>query len=131
MKKQFLMAVCVVLVLVGFFVVGYLVSPLMPTYYQITNNIQLKDISKDFIIAYTEFDDGLDCMTFNGRFRNKKALVMIELNYTEYLLSEIGDTEENNVVYVVEISANATYKIDNNNYAVAIEEVATILTEHY
>lgn len=88
-------------------------------YYQITTNICIKDISKNDLIAYTEFDDGLDGLTFEGKYQKDKALVTIKLDYEDY-----------EQLYEVDIWAIATVN-KSNKYYKHVELISTIYTSTY
>lgn len=94
-------------------------------YNQITNNIWIKDVTKSDLIAYTTFDDGLDGITFEGKYQNKKSLVNISLEYETYTLVD------NEPLYEVDLYAIATYKGNYGNYFVEAEKITTIYTFNY
>jgi len=94
-------------------------------YNQITNNIWIKDITKNDLISHTIYDDGLDGMTFEGKYQNKKSLVNISLEYETYTLVD------NEPLYEVDMYAIATYKGNCGNYFVESEKITTIYTFNY
>lgn len=113
------------------FISGVLICSNLPTYHLITDNIAVKDMSKSDLLAYTYYDDGLDGITLNGKYQDKKALVTIVMNYTEFEMNEIDYPDEKEKVYIVEIYAIATIQIEKNWFDIYHEDVATIITEHY
>lgn len=113
------------------FGLGVLICSNLPTYHLITDNIAVKDMSKSDLLAYAYYDDGLDGITLNGKYQDKKALVTIVMNYTEFEMNEIDYPDEKAKVYVVEIYAIATIQIEKNWFEIHYEDVATIITEHY
>lgn len=113
------------------FILGVLICSNLPTYHLITDNIAVKDMSKSDLLAYTYYDDGLDGITLNGKYQDKKALVTIVMNYTEFEMNEIDYPDEKEKVYIVEIYAIATVQLGNGWFDIYSEDVATIITEHY
>ena len=94
-------------------------------YYYIATKTQIVELTRTDIIAYCYYDDGLDRLTFKGKYDGEHALVTINLVYTEYDTLSNGDT-----LYQLDIYAISTIKTDYF-YRAYSEEIDTIYTSHY
>lgn len=94
-------------------------------YYYIAPNTQIAEMTKSEIIEYCYYDDGLDGLSFKGKYDNQPALVNIYLDYVEYDTLNGGTT-----LYELTIYANSTVKVDGS-YNLYSEKVDVIYTTHY
>lgn len=94
-------------------------------YYYIAPKTQIVELTHSDIVAYCYEDDGLDELSFKGKYDGEYALVTIDLVYTEYDTLSNGRT-----LYKLDIYAISTIKT-NSFYSAFSEEVDTIYTSHY